>query len=274
MKENLKVIELSSLDRFRNDLLGDGWPKVIEKLLIWYLNYFGGLNFRLGYDRPLVRARLCTNLDRFSHISDLYSPPPEKTGIGRMNEKGNPMFYASYHIGTAIAEINAKEGDVVQVAQFQLPNTPDSGIRCLAIGEIYNTYHGTSTIQPLFEKIRKFIDRLGKNDIRGLLSYLYMDALSAELLNDISASEKNYIYSRTFSRLLLEKHPGIDGLIYPSAKIRGTANITLRPESILKKSKVVSSQIFRVTKLYPYGLVDFELLKQAKGEGPDGRIIW
>ncbi|MEN3156769.1 RES family NAD+ phosphorylase [Alkalimonas sp. NCh-2] len=275
MKAHIKVIELNILDRFRKDLSSADSPEAIEKLLSWYIESFGGLNFKFGYDRPIIRARLCPSIEGFSHVSELHSPPPEVTSIGRMNEKGSPMFYASYHIGTALAEINAKEGDIVQIGQFQLPNQSGSGIRCLAIGEIYNAYHGTSTIsQELFYEIRKLIDKLGKNDIRGLISYLYMDALSAELLNDLSASEKNYIYSRTLSRLLLERHPEIDGLIFPSAKIKGTSNISLRPESVLKKAKVASSQVIEITKLYPYGLYDFKIVKQAKGENYDGKIIW
>ncbi|WP_075172918.1 RES domain-containing protein [Neptunomonas phycophila] len=275
MKSKLKVIELSILDRFRKDLFRDNSPETVEKQLNWYLKSFEGLNFKFAYDRPIIRARLCSSPDGFNHISELQSPPPEVTDIGRMNEKGNPMFYASYHIGSAFAEINAKEGDIVQVTQFKLPNKSNSGIRCLAIGEVYNAYHGNSTIsQSMFDEIRKFIERLGKSDIRGLLSYLYMDALSAELLNDTSASENDYIYSRTLSRLLLEKHPRVDGLVFPSAKMKGTANITLRPESVLNKVKVVSSQVLKITKLYPYGLCDFELLKQSKGESLDGHIHW
>ncbi|MDF3123657.1 RES family NAD+ phosphorylase [Rheinheimera sp. 1928-s] len=275
MEEPLKLIELNYLDRFRQHLMADDSPESVERHLRWYLEFFGGLNIRFGYDRPIVRARICADSSGFSHISELFCPPPEITNVGRMNDKGNPMFYAAYHIGTAIAEINAKEGDIVQVAQFQLPETSERGLRCLIIGEIYNAYHGTSTFsQSLFDEIRKLIERLGKKNIRALLSYLYMDALSSELLNDVSASKKDYIYSRTLSRLLLEKHPDIDGLIFPSAKIKGTSNIVLRPGAVLHKAKVVSSHIFRISKLYPYGLCDFELIKEAKGEGIDGRIIW
>lgn len=275
MGANLKVIELNSLDIFRKDLFQAGSPEEIEKLLSWYVQSFDGINFKFGYERPIIRARLCPTSDGFSYINELYSPPPEITDIGRMNEKGKPMFYASFHIGTALAEINAKEGDFVQVAQFQLPKTSGAGIRCLAIGEVYNSYHGTSTIsQTMFDEIRQLIDRLGKNDIKGLLSYLYMDVLSADLLNDITASEKDYIYSRTLSRLLLQKLPDIDGLIFPSSKIKGAANITLRPESVLSKAQIVSSQVIKINRLYPYGLCDFEVVKQAKGESTSGRVIW
>lgn len=72
-------------------------------------------------------------------------------------------------------------------------------MRCFAIGEIYNSYHGVTTISPgVSNEIRDAIGRIGKDDIRALLSYLYMDAFSAELLNSTNAHEVNYVYSRIF----------------------------------------------------------------------------
>ncbi|EFO3694150.1 RES domain-containing protein [Escherichia coli] len=275
MGENVKVIELNSLDQFRKDLLANSTPKSVEAHLKWYLESFGGINFKFGYDRPIVRARICANSNGYGNIRELLSPPPELTKIGRFNDEGKPMFYAAYHIGTAIAEVNAKDGDIVQVVQFELPKKSDSGLRCLIIGEVYNAYHGISTISPdLFNEIRALIKRLGENDIRGLLSFLYMDALSAELLNDVFASKNNYIYSRTLSRLFLAKYNDIDGIIFPSAKVKGTSNIVLRPESILEKVRVVSNCLFEISKVYPYGICDIKLLKQAKGQRIDGEIVW
>ncbi|EER3651979.1 RES family NAD+ phosphorylase [Escherichia coli] len=275
MEKNVKVIELSSLDHFRNDLLANSTPKSVEAHLSWYLKSFGGLNFSFGYDRPIIRARRCSNADGYGNISQLLSPPPELTTIGRMNDEGKPMLYASYHIGTALAEINAKDGDIVQIIQLELPKNAHSGIRCLAIGEIYNAYHGITTISPILsDEVRKLITRLGAKDIHGLMSFLYMDALSAELLNDVLASKNNYIYSRTLSRLLLEKHKDIDGIVFPSAKIKGTSNITLRPESILNKTEIVSNMVIRISKIYPYGICDFKVLKRAKGHKLDGDVIW
>ncbi|ENA61840.1 RES domain protein, partial [Escherichia coli 178900] len=65
-------------------------------------------------------------------------------------------------------------------------------MRCFAIGEVFNVYHGVNTISiEVFNEIRDIISRIGKDDIRALLSYLYMDALSAELLNSINAHEVN-----------------------------------------------------------------------------------
>ncbi|WP_219602465.1 hypothetical protein, partial [Vibrio parahaemolyticus] len=98
MEANLKVIELNSLDRFRKDLLSVQSPEHVEGLLSWYLESFGGLNFKFGYDRPLIRARICKSPNGFEHVKELHSPPPELTGIGRMNDKGKPMFYAAHHL--------------------------------------------------------------------------------------------------------------------------------------------------------------------------------
>lgn len=275
MNKKVKVVELKSLDRFRNDVLSTQKPEKIEELLSWYLGVYGGINFTFGYDRPIFRARKCYDRNGFSNISEIYPPPPEKCQIGRMNEKGKAIFYGSYSLGTALAEINAKEGEYIQVAHFNLPKKADHGIRCFAIGEIYNSYHGNSTISSaLSDEIRKLTGRLGKNDIHALLSFLYMDAFSAELLNSINASSINYIYSRIFSRLLLNKHPDIDGLIYPSAKIKGSANIVLRTKTAEEKLNLSLNVVLEIIKVYPYGIVDFNLIRSAKGHTSSGDIIW
>lgn len=275
LENKLKVIELNSLDRFRTDLLKITDPKRVEELLRWYLRTYGGINFKFGYDRPIFRARKCFTENGYDNISEIYPPPPEKCKIGRMNEEGKAIFYGAYSIGTALAEINAQEGEYVQIAHFQLPDKADFGIRCFAIGEVYNAYHGNSTISvSVFDEIRDLIHRVGSDDIHALLSYLYMDAFSAELLNSTHAHEVNYLYSRVFSRLLLDKHPGADGLIYPSAKIKGTANIVLRPEIVKSKMRLVSNVVLKIKKIYPYGIVDFNILKTSKGHALDGNIIW
>ncbi|HCR2165433.1 TPA: RES family NAD+ phosphorylase [Enterobacter cloacae subsp. dissolvens] len=275
MDNKLKVIELNSLDLFRKELLATIEPEKVEGLLRWYLQSYGGINFKFGYDRPIFRARKCQNECGFNNISEIYPPPPEKCKIGRMNEDGQDIFYGAYSIGTALAEINAKEGDYVHMAHFETPKISESGMRCFAIGAVFNAYHGVNTISTeVFNEIRDAISRIGKDDIRALLSYLYMDALSAELLNSVNAHEVNYIYSRVFCRLLLDKHPSVDGLIYPSAKIKGTSNIVLRTAVAKSKMQLAANLVFKVNKIYPYGIVDFSIVKQAKGHTPDGRIVW
>lgn len=275
MDNKLKVIELNSLDLFRKELLTTTEPEKVEGLLRWYLQSYGGVNFKFGYDRPIFRARKCSNECGYNNISEIYPPPPEKCKIGRMNEDGQDIFYGAYSIGTALAEINAKEGDYVHIAHFEMAKTSESGMRCFAIGEVFNAYHGVNTISvEVYNEIRDAISRIGKDDIRALLSYLYMDALSAELLNSVNAHEVNYIYSRIFCRILLDKHSDVDGLIYPSAKIKGTSNIVLRTESVKAKMQLAANLVFKVNKIYPYGIVDFSIVKHAKGYTPDGRIVW
>lgn len=275
MENKLKVIEIKSLNRFRNDLLSTEEPQKVEELMKWYLRSYGGINFQFGYSRPIFRARKCATKHGYDNISEIYPPPPQKCKIGRMNEEGKAIFYGAYSIGTALAEINAQEGEYVQIAHFQLPDRADAGLRCFAIGEVFNAYHGNSTISvDVFNEIRDFIHKIGRDDIHALLSYLYMDAFSSELLNSTSAHEINYIYSRTFSRLLLDKHPDTDGFIYPSAKIKGATNIVLRPETAKKKMQLVANVVVEIIKIYPYGIVDFNLVKISKDHNIYGDIIW
>ena len=275
MDNQLKVIELDSLDRFRKDLLGTVEPEKVEDLLKWYLRSYGGVNFNFGYDRPIFRARKCQNEDGYSNISEIYPPPSEFCKIGRMNEEGRSIFYGAFGIGTALAEIYAQEGDYVHVAHFQLPKESEPGIRCFTIGAVYDAYHGNNNISPsVYDEMRDFITKIGKDDIHALLSYLYMDAFSAELLNNVNAREVNYIYSRIFCRLILDRYPSVDGLIYPSAKIKAATNIVLRTESIKSKIMLVGHNVIKINKVYPYGIADFSIVKNAKGHMPDGRIVW
>ncbi|WP_342040709.1 RES family NAD+ phosphorylase [Aeromonas caviae] len=275
MNKKINVIELNSLDLFRNDLLADINPYTVEQKIKWYLNYFGGLNFQFGYDRPIIRARICSSGNGYNNINELYAPPPKITKVGRMNDAGKPMLYAAYNIGTAISEINAKEGDIIHIAEFELPKISTNGLRCLVIGEVFNSYHGISTVSDLFyNEVRSLLGILANDNIKNMLSFLYMDALSAELLNDINASKNNYLYSRTLSRLLLTKYPSIDGFIYPSAKIKGTSNIVLKTNTIQTKINVVSNIIIQINKIFPYGICDFKVLKQGKGHTKNGDIIW
>lgn len=275
MNTKLKLIELNSLDHFRNDFLNTIEPEKVHKLLRWYLESYGGINFKFGYDRPIFRARKCITEHGYNNISEIYPPPLGKCKTGRMNEEGQAIFYGAFSIGTALAEINAQEGDYVQIANFLLPEKGEAGIRCFAIGEVYNVYHGINSISvDFFNEIRGFIDKIGKDKTRDLLTYLYMDAFSAEILNSTQASKINYIHSRVFSRLLLEKHPDVDGLIYPSSKIKGTTNIVLRPEILKSKMQLVSNVVMKIIKVYPYGIVDFKLIKIAKGHTLDGSIVW
>ncbi len=275
MDNKLKVIEINSLDRFRNDLLSTVEPERVEKLLKWYLESYGGINFKFGYERPIFRARKCESEHGYNNISEIYPPPSSKCTTGRMNEEGQAIFYGAFSPGTALAEINAKEGDYVHVARFQLPEKADAGMRCFAIGEVFNAYHGVITISfEVFNEIRDAIRRIGEDDIWALQSYLYMDSLSAELLNSIYAQEENYIYSRIFCRLLLGKWQDVDGLIYPSAKVKEASNIVLRLESVNSKIQMVGNEVLRVKRVYPYGIVDLDVVKSAKGHTPDGRIVW
>ena len=275
MDNKIKVIELNSLDRFRKDLLGTVEPEKVEGMLKWYLKSFGGINIKFGYDRPIFRARKCESEHGYSNISEIYPPPSDKCTVGRMNEAGQAIFYGAFSPGTALAEINAQEGDYVHVAQFKLPEKSGEGMRCFSIGEIYNAYHGVSTISPrVFNEIHDLIRKLGEDDIHALLSCLYMDAFSAELLNSTCAHEVNYVYSRVFCRLLLNKHQDVDGLIYPSAKVKGTSNIVLRSEIVSSKIKIVGNEVLRIKKAYPYGIVDLDSVKSAKSLLSDGHIVW
>lgn len=119
MKNTLNVIELESLNQFRSDLFQSRSPQEIEKKLDWYINAgFAPLSTEFGGDIRIIRARRCSNEFGYENINALYFPPGEISNNGRLNDRGNPVIYASFHIDTALTEIGAKKGEFIHIAEF------------------------------------------------------------------------------------------------------------------------------------------------------------
>lgn len=77
MNNKLKVIELNSLDLFRKELLTTIKPEKVERLLRWYLQSYGGVNFKFGYDRPILeRESAQMNADIITSVK--YIPSTRK----------------------------------------------------------------------------------------------------------------------------------------------------------------------------------------------------
>ncbi|MDX7064331.1 hypothetical protein SJ089_15215, partial [Enterobacter hormaechei] len=63
-------------------------------------------------------------------------------------------------------------------------------------------------------------------------------------------------------------------LFAPSPKIKGSANIVLRTKTAEEKLNLSLNVVLEIIKVYPYGIVDFNLIRSAKGHTSSGDIIW
>ena len=77
------------------------------------------LSVGLGRGSIFWRARLIKD-DIYSSIEELGYPPKESSGLGRLNDKGTSCFYGAKNIETALIEIGAKEGQLIQLAGYRV----------------------------------------------------------------------------------------------------------------------------------------------------------
>mgnify|MGYP000583769907 CR=1 FL=1 len=176
-------------------------------------------------------------------------------------------------IDTALAEIDAKEGDIVQVSTYRPTSRP---IRVGAIGEKLRASKGFIGFLPeeASQKLAALGNKMDQMGRKTSLSYLYPDYFFDSLLRDNTAKNKNYIYTRILSRLLFEKNPSIDSIVYHSVASFGSHNIAFPSKKADELLGLENTILIKIKKKYDYGLYDIELLKEPKEILNNGDIVW
>lgn len=267
----MKILELRHLDELCEEILNSIEPDSVESKLRYLLDFYGVLNYEMSYDRPYWRARKCNGRIGYDNINKLSAPPAEITKAGRMNEPKQPMLYLSTNQFSILEEIGSKAGDIVHIIAYE--QKIESKLRCAIVGEITNV-HRWGRAQSS-DHLGKYLNRImnGMNFDVGR-SYVYTDAFLSSLMRDKAASSSDYLYSRKLSKLILEKHPSIDSIVYPGVALEGSMNFAVKPNVVSKKFNIGSNFVIRVNKRYKYGIFDFEIIKRAKGQYLDGTIVW
>lgn len=216
------------------------------------------------------RARLIEN-EVYSNIANLDYPPPEKARQGRLNDRGVPCFYISTRIETALAEVGAVEGQLVQLAGFKVPN--ESLVRLAVIGEYFNVQkngymHFAGSDPDL--TIAKALNAMGRKDA---LKKIYIDKFFANVLADPDASDNGYMFSRALGQLIYSRS-GADGIAFPSVKDRGGFNIAVKAEPSDKCFENVSCLVVRMPKQRRLGIVELNILKSASHLDDDWNFVW
>lgn len=185
-----------------------------------------------------------------------------------MNEANEPVLYLSGSANTALAEIKAQPGDFIHMIGV-IELSPPS---LLMVGEILNAYHGNAFFHhSITHNLKKVINNMPPHAMR---SFVYMDALAAEIFSDKKASFKKYLHSRILYKLLKQQYPDLDGVIYPSVAHEGSANTALRPNVFSEKFSIDICIVVKVIDRYAYGLFNTEIIKKATAHDADGLIVW
>jgi len=264
----LRLLELNHLEQFRHDLLACRAPDEVESKIRWFLDFYQSINAVCSYSQLYWRGRKCHSEEGFGYVSELLAPPAHLAKAGRMNEDNAPVFYASGTANTALCEIGAEPNDFVHIIGLKELKAP----RLIAVGEVLNAYHNTSSLSAsLTSQLRAVINGLSPEAMR---SFVFMDALVAEIFKDPNAVNTGYLHSRLLYRLLKEGTSDVDGIVYPSVAHDGSTNIALSPASASSHLAVDVNLLLRVKKKHSYGIYDSEIVRVAVAEDPDGQIVW
>jgi len=228
------------------------------------------LSLQFGRGSIFWRARL---IDRkiYPNISDLDYPPPELARQGRLNDRSNPCFYIAARKETALVEIAATEGQLVQLAGFRIKN--ESPIRLAVIGEYANVqksgYMHFAGRDPEMT-IAKILNAMPRKEA---LKKLYIDKFFASVLADTDASANGYMFSRALARSIYSR-VGADGIVFPSVKDRGGFNIAVQAKPSDQSFHNVCCLVVRMGKTRQFGLIEFTMVRSAERLDDDWNYIW
>jgi len=229
------------------------------------------LSVGIGRGKVLWRARVINDAP-YPNISELSYPPSHLAGLGRLNDLGSPCFYVASREDTAIAEVNAEEGQLVQVAGFRI--IPEAYMQLALIGEYSNIqkcgYMHFSGSDP-DNSLNRYLNLMQKKEA---LRLIFTDKFFSHVLADPSAHERGYILSRSLASAIHSKSKESVGIVFPSVKDRGGFNIGIKPQASDRLLHNTCCFIAKVGKRRPYGLIEHEIVKSAWNVSPDGDFLW
>jgi hypothetical protein len=228
------------------------------------------LSVEIGRGLTYWRARII-NGEPYSNVRDLGYPPRELVKEGRVNDRGVPAFYISERKETALAEIEAREGQLVQLAGFRIK--VDSPLRLAVFGEFANVEKNGYMRFCGQDPNSTIAQRLNAVPRRDALKRLYIDRFFAHILADADASANGYRFSRALAASIYSKIPA-DGIAYPSVKDRGGFNIAVKAEPSDKSILNVCCMVVRMGKSREFGLVEYEIVKTVHGLDDKWNFIW
>lgn len=239
---------------------------VVEPLL----NEYKTLSIELGRGNIFWRARVIDS-EIYKNISDLQHPPAKFARQGRLNDNGEPCFYIATREETALAEVNATEGQMVQVAGFRIK--VEFPIRLIVIGEYANVqkngYMHFAGSDPDFT-IAKILNSMPRQEA---LKILYIDKFLASILADPNASASDYRFCRALGRMLYSKN-NAEGIVFPSVKDRGGFNIAVQAASADRCFHNVSCLLAEMGKPRKFGVTEYSIIRSAERLDDNLDFIW
>ena len=263
---------LKEIENLAKQIKNSKDPEYIENGLRKIVEQYEIINFECSYSMPFFRARLVEKGEPYSHVSEISYPPKDFAKVGRVNEEGQPFLYLSFNASTALSEIKAMEGDVIQLSQFvPISRSP----RVLMIGEYSRISRGNNSFFPdIVPYVSQVLKSLQEKSPAHVNCFLYPDLFFDEILKMPDASVSNYIHSRILARLLLDEPHNLEGIMYHSVANAGGFNVALpadKADSLLRFDHTI---LVRIKNVFSYGIYDYEAVQMSRGKTESGRIVW
>ncbi|MBL7251485.1 RES family NAD+ phosphorylase [Alloalcanivorax marinus] len=233
-------------------------------------NEYEVLSLQLGRGSMFWRARIVES-EIYPNISDLHYPPARFARQGRLNDLGSPCLYVATKEETALVEVGARGGQLVQLAGFRIKR--DSPIRMAVIGEYANTQkngymHFVGSDPDM--TIAKILNSMPRQEA---LKKIYIDKFFANVLADPDATNNGYLFSRALGKAIYSRISA-EAIVFPSVKDRGGFNIAVQAEPSEKSFHNVSCLVVRIGKPRKYGLIEFAIVKSAERLDDDWNFVW
>lgn len=263
-------LELKELDDYCDSIINSSNPKEIKTKLQFLTQDYKFLTRQVSTDFHVWRARKLTQKSPFLNVRELSYPPTQITGVGRLNNANEPIFYGSIRKETALAEIELEAGDFVQLAGFRF--VENTNINLAMMGQYWYVFK-TGRFE-LGEDPEGVVSKL-LNTFSPEAGYktLYIDRFLAELLSARNASDKNYLHTRILTKIIFER-TNAEAIFYPSIKDKQGLNIAIKPLISDMYFKNSSCGVLEVNKKLRYGMYDYDSIYTARGLDENNNFIW
>ncbi|WP_027800246.1 RES family NAD+ phosphorylase [Paraburkholderia dilworthii] len=261
---------LDDCDRIFDRALSSEVEEEFSHAVAPLFSHYKILSVNWGKGSIFWRARIVQDTP-FKNLAEMNYPPPHVARVGRLNDAGSPCFYVAARKETAIAEIDAEEGHLVQLAGFRVHE--GNPVRLALVGEFWNVqkagymrFAGTDPGMGL----TKALNSMPRH---AALKMIYIDKFFANVLADTDASKRNYLLSRAITRSIYRRN-NADGLAFPSVKDQGGFNMGVKPDPTDRCFNNICCIVVRVLKKRRFGLLEFEIVKSAQSLDLDSNFVW
>ena len=263
-------ITLDDCERVFDRALASTSESEFSHVVMPLLDDYELLSMEFGRGSIFWRARVIEG-STYCNVSDLDYPPPSLARRGRLNDPGVPCFYVAAREETALAEVRATEGQLVQVAGYRVKN--EAPVRLAIVGEYANVqksgYMHFAGCDPNLT-IARFLNSIPREEA---LKKIYIDKFFASILADSAASRNDYKFSRALGQLVYSKIHA-DGIAFPSVRDVGGFNVAVKSEPSDRSFHNVCCMIVRVGRRRRFGIAEYSIIRSAQRIDDEGNFVW